>query len=384
MKYLSKNILVIGGAGFIGSHLIDTLLEKNHIVTVYDALEPQVHGKISEPPQYLAKDIKFIKDDVRNQTKLLKSLQDIEVIINLAAMVGVGQSMYQIDKYVDVNVLGTARLLDILVNEPNDVQKVIVASSMSTYGEGAYFCENCGNISPELRKKPQLEKGDWELNCPSCGRKAKPIRTDENKPQDCTSIYALTKKEQEKMSLLIGETYGINTTALRLFNVYGSRQSLSNPYTGVCAIFSSSLLCGNPPIIFEDGEQTRDFIHINDICQAFMLSMEKSLAKDEVFNVGVGKPISINAVAKILADYINPNITPIITNQFRPGDIRHCVSDIKKINSKLGFSPKYMFNEGIRELIDWVREQEGKIEDKSSVALRELSSKGLIKSMKSN
>ncbi|NHJ20052.1 MAG: NAD-dependent epimerase/dehydratase family protein [Candidatus Lokiarchaeota archaeon] len=376
---MSKEILVIGGAGFIGSHLVDKLLEKNHVVTVYDSLESQVHGNISTPPPYLSENIKFIKDDIRNQKELLKSLEDIEVIVNLAAMVGVGQSMYQIDKYVDINVLGTARLLDLLVNKPNDVRKVIVASSMSTYGEGAYLCEDCGEVNPELRKTPQLERGDWEMNCPICGKKAKPIPTDENKPQDCTSIYALTKKEQEKMSLLVGETYGINTTALRLFNVYGSRQSLSNPYTGVCAIFSSSLLCGNPPTIFEDGEQTRDFIHINDICQSFLLSMEKPLAKNEIFNVGAGKPISILNVAKKLAEYINPQIKPIITNQFRPGDIRHCVSDISKISSKLGFNPEYSFDDGMKELIQWVRLQEGKIEDKSSLALKELKNKGLLK-----
>ncbi|MFX1500552.1 MAG: GDP-mannose 4,6-dehydratase, partial [Promethearchaeota archaeon] len=340
--------------------------------------EPQVHGHISHPPDYLADTIKFIQKDVRDEKFLFEAIEDIDIIFHLAAMVGVGQSMYQIDKYVDVNVLGTARLLDILVNKPNNVKKLIMASSMSTYGEGKYTCEDCGDVSPSLRDVKQLEKSDWELDCPLCGKKVKPVPTDENKPQECTSIYALTKKEQEKMCMLIGETYGIDTTALRLFNVYGSRQALSNPYTGVCAIFSTSFLCGNPPIIFEDGNQTRDFVHIEDICQAFILSMEKSLAKGEVFNVGTGIPTSIKEVANILSNYINPQIKPIITNKFRPGDIRHCFSDITKITSQLKFNPKYKFEDGIREVIEWVKLQEGKIEDKSLNAMNELKDKGLL------
>ncbi len=376
---MTKHILVIGGAGFIGSHLVDALLKKNHLISVYDILEPQVHGNILEPPEYLSKNIEFIKADILNRKKLMNSLKDIDTIINLAALVGVGQSMYNIDRYVDVNILGTARLLDILVNEQNNVSKVITASSMSTYGEGAYICDDCGKISPELRSQSQLENADWELNCPNCGKKAKPTHTDEDKLQDCTSIYALTKKEQEKMTLLIGDTYGIDSTALRLFNVYGSRQSLSNPYTGVCAIFSSNILSGNAPNVFEDGNQTRDLVHINDICQAFILSMERNQAKNQVFNVGTGNPISIKGIAEMLSRNINPQIKPFVSNQFRPGDIRHCFADISKISSRLGFSPKFSFEEGIVELVEWVKLQIGRIEDKSSQAINELKEKGLLK-----
>ena len=376
---MKMKILVTGGAGFIGSHLIDELLLKKHEIVVYDNLEPQVHGNLDNAPEYLAKDIIFIKNDIRNREALLKSLLDVEVVFHLAAMVGVGQSMYQIDRYVDVNTLGTARLLDILVNEPNNVKKLIVASSMSTYGEGRYFCEDCGNVNPKLRNQEQLKKHEWELFCPICGKIANPIHTDEDKFQDCVSTYALTKKEQEKMCLLIGETYGISTTALRLFNVYGSRQALSNPYTGVCAIFSSNLLCSNSPIIFEDGNQTRDFVHIKDVCQALILSMEKQNATNEIFNVGTGIPISINQVAEILSKYINPKISPKITNQYRPGDIRHCFADISKISSKLGYKPIFSFEEGMEELIEWVKLQQGKIIDKTLNATDELKKKGLIK-----
>lgn len=372
-------ILITGGAGFIGSHLVDELLFKKHEIVVFDNLEPQVYGNISNPPDYLAKSIKFIHKDIRDKNILADSLKDADIVIHLAAMVGIGQSMYQIDKYVDVNVLGTARLLDLLVNVPHNVKKLIVASSMSTYGEGAYICENCNKVNPKLRDTTQLEKNDWELNCPICGKKIKPVPTDEEKPQDCVSIYALTKKEQEKMCLLIGETYGINTTALRFFNVYGSRQALSNPYTGVCAIFSSRLLSGNPPIIYEDGNQSRDFVHVKDICQSILLSMEKKQAKNEVFNVGTGNSISIKTVAKILAKYINPKIVPIITNKFRPGDIRHCYADITKISSMLGYKPKYNFENGMQELIEWVQLQRGKTVDKTSIAIEELKKKGLLK-----
>lgn len=374
-----KKILILGGAGFIGSHLVDKLISLGHEIIVYDNLEPQVHGLISNPPEYLAKNIEFVYGDIRDRDKLKKVVQDVDIIYHLAAMVGVGQSMYQIEKYYDVNIQGTAKLCDILVNEEHDIKRLIVASSMSTYGEGGYSCDNCGVIYPRIRKKTQLERKEWEIICEKCGGIAKPIPTTEDKPQDCTSIYALTKKEQEKMSLLIGETYGIDTIALRLFNVYGSRQALSNPYTGVCAIFSSRLLCGNSPLVYEDGNQTRDFVHVNDICQALILSMDKVNVRNDVFNVGTGTPIKIVDIAKILAEEINPKIHPTITHNFRFGDIRHCFSDISKIKTKLDYKPKYSFKEGIKELIEWVKQQQGKVKDKTLKANEELKEKGLIK-----
>ncbi len=376
---MSKNIIIIGGAGFIGSHLVDKLLLKGHNITVYDNLEDQVHGNLNEPPEYLSKNVNFIKNDIRNKDELIDALKDIEVIYHLAAMVGVGQSMYAIDKYVDVNTTGTARLLDLLINKPNNVKKLIVSSSMSTYGEGAYNCGDCGKIEPKLRNLAQLKENNWEINCPKCGKKAKPIPTDEEKPQDCTSIYALTKKSQEKMCMLIGETYGIDTTALRFFNVYGSRQALSNPYTGVCAIFSSRILNGNPPLIYEDGNQTRDLVNISDICQSLILSLENKKAINEVFNVGTGNPVSIKQIADVLTKNINPKIIPQITNQFRPGDIRHCFADITKISSKLGYTPEISLEEGMKELIRWVKLQYGKVNDKSEFANKELKEKGLLK-----
>jgi len=260
-------ILVTGGAGFIGSHLVDALVEKGHDVVIYDSLEPQVHQK-NKIPDYLNKRAEFVKSDVRDKNKLKEVVRNVDIVCHQAAMVGVGQSMYQIESYMDVNTLGTAKLLDILVNEEHSVKKLVVASSMSVYGEGKYTCEECGVGYPKLRPKEQLSAKEWEMKCPNCGKEVKAVPTDEDKPLHPTSIYAISKRDQEEMSLVTGRAYGIPTVALRYFNVYGPRQSLSNPYTGVCAIFSSRIKNNSDPIIFEDGWQSRDFTSVYDIVQA--------------------------------------------------------------------------------------------------------------------
>ena len=374
---MSKEILITGGAGFIGSHLVDFLLDKGHVITVLDNLEEQVHGKIKKQPSYLNTDIKFIKGSLSDYDLLYSALKDSEVVFHLAAAVGIGQSMYQIAKYIKSNTQGTAILLDILANKEHEVKKLIVASSMSIYGEGKYSCESCGESFPKNRKSEDLENGIWEFKCEKCGKTLKPFPTSEEKPLESTSIYAMSKSHQERMSLLIGDVYGINTTALRFFNVYGSRQALSNPYTGVCAIFCSNLLCGNPPIIFEDGLQSRDFVNVKDICQALELSMENIKAKGEVFNVGTGQPITIKKIAESLIQKINPDLKPQITDKFRQGDIRHCFADISKIKNKLGYAPTVSFDDGIEELIHWVKKQTGKVKDKTRDALEELKNRGL-------
>ena len=291
-------------------------------------------------------------------------------------MVGVGQSQYQIKRYVDVNTGGTANLLDILVNEEHDVKKLLVASSMSIYGEGGYECENCGPISPELRGDEQMRKNDWEVHCPSCDKILKPIPTSEDKILQSNSIYAITKKDQEEMSLNIGKTYGIPTVALRYFNVYGPRQSLSNPYTGVCAIFISRIKNGNSPMIFEDGNQSRDFISVHDIVKANIMAMEKNSANYEFFNVGAGRQITILDIARIVADLYDVDLKPKIVGKFRKGDVRHCFEDISKIRKKLGFEPKTGFEEGMKELIEWSTGAES--EDMVEKATEELREKGLL------
>ena len=366
-------ILVTGGAGFIGSHLVDALAEE-HEVVVLDNLEPQVHrGK----PKYLNEKASYIFGDIRDREVLRKALEGVEVIFHEAATVGVGQSMYEIEKYVEVNTMATARMLDILVNEENEVKKLIVASSMSIYGEGAYECDNCGEVYPKLREEEQLNRREWELRCPYCGEFVKPIPTSEEKPLHPTSIYAITKRDQEEMCLTVGRAYGIPTVALRYFNVYGPRQSLNNPYTGVCAIFSARIKNGKPPLIFEDGMQSRDFISVHDIVQANILAMKRNSGDYEAFNVGTGKAMNIISVAETLINLYGANLEPKITNKYRAGDIRHCFADISKIRKRLGFEPKISFEEGMKELVKWAERMEA--EDRFEIAKRELEERRLVK-----
>jgi len=377
---MTKKVLITGGAGFIGSHLVDKLIEeKQYEVTVFDILEEQVHGNTDKPPEYLNKKAKFLKGSVTDYEKYEELVKENEVIFHLAAMVGVGQSMYQIKKYVDNNILGVANLLDILANKNHNVEKVVIASSNTVYGEGKSKCGNCGIFFPNLRSHKQLEMKNWVITCPSCGQKSESLLTDEMTPFNSSSIYALSKQVQEEMGLMIGSTYGINTTILRFFLVYGSRQALSNPYTGVCSIFSSRLLHGKPPIIFEDGNQSRDFVNVDDVCQALLLSIDKKAADGEIFNVGTGLPITIKEVAEIITKKINPSLKPIYNQQYRVGDIRHCVADISKIKRELGFKPSKTFKQGINEVIDWIKQQKPNIRDQSQKATQELKERGLLK-----
>ncbi len=368
-------ILVTGGAGFVGSHLVDALLARGHRVRVYDVLDRQVHpgGRV---PSYLAEDIEFVHGDVRDRERLKDALAGVEVVFHQAAYVGVGQSMYQIRRYVDGNSVGGATLLDILANEPHTVRKLVVASSMSIYGEGAYECREHGAVSPALRSRAQMEAHDWELKCPTCGLSVRPIPTPEEKPLQPTSIYAVTKRDHEEMFLAFGRAYGVPTVALRYFNIYGSRQALSNPYTGVLAIFGTRLLAGNPPVIFEDGLQSRDFVHVSDVVQANLLAMEKAAADYQVFNVGTGRATSILRINDLFQERLDLENRPDVRNQFREGDIRHCYADIAKARELLGFAPHVALEEGLDELVDWVKEQTAV--DTFDAAARELAVHGLV------
>lgn len=356
-------ILVTGGAGFIGSHLVDRLVCEGYGVKVYDSFEEQVHGR--RRPPYLNSNAEYIKGDMRDKDKLKKAIRKINVIFHEAAAVGVGQSMYQIEKYTDVNTKGTATLLDILVNEPNSIRKIIIASSMSIYGEGSYFCKNCGEIEPHLRPLRQLKRRSWEMKCPICGIEARPNPTKESKKLLPTSIYAMTKFHQEELCLLIGRTYSIPTVALRYFNVYGPRQSLSNPYTGVCAIFSSRIKADQSPLIYEDGSQTRDFIHVKDIIEANLFVLKNKETDYKSFNVGTGKPTSILEIANFLIKLYGKSLKPKIVNKYRIGDIRHCYADISAIKN-LGFKPSIKLLDGLKDLIVWAKEE--KAIDKTLIA----------------
>lgn len=372
---MTKHILVTGGAGFIGSHLVDALVERGHRVRILDAVVPQVH--VAGEPQYLNPAAEFIRGDVCDAALIEKALEGVEAVYHEAAEVGVGQSMYEIHRYVRANDLGTAVLLEALIKRRSQIRKLIVASSMSIYGEGAYRNTDGDVVYPAIRPASQLAERQWELLCPRTGSVLAPIGTSEEKPLFPTSVYAVTKQDQEQFCLVVGRAYGIPTVALRYFNVYGPRQALSNPYTGVCAIFSSRLLNDQSPVIFEDGGQTRDFVHVSDIVQANLLALETDGADYQAVNVGTGKPTSVKRVMKMLADGLGKRIGPEIVGKYREGDIRHCVADITRARTLLGYEPKVSLEQGIPELLEWVRRQEAS--DKVAEATAELESLRLVK-----
>lgn len=370
------NILVTGGAGFIGSHLVDELVERGHNVRILDSLVGQVHG--AEVPEHLNGNAEFIKADVCDAGAVAKALDGIEVVYHEAAEVGVGQSMYEIVRYVKANDLGTAVLLEEIIKRPAQFKKLVVASSMSIYGEGAYWCEACDKkVYPQLRGNEQLDAHEWELKCDECDSVLKPVGTTEEKPLYPTSVYAVSKQDQEQYCICVGRSYKIPTVALRYFNVYGTRQALSNPYTGVCAIFSARLLNNESPVIFEDGGQTRDFVHVSDIVQANLLALESDKANYQAINIGTGHPISVKEIAQLLAKGLGKDIEPEIVGKYREGDIRHCIADIAKAKKLLGYEPRVKLEEGLIGLLDWVKNQTA--DDRVAAATEELAMRHLVK-----
>ena len=351
-----RKILVTGGAGFIGSHTVDALVERGELVRVFDNLTPQVHGSGAEKPQWLNSEVEFIKGDVRDRECLKKAIEGMEVVIHDAAEVGVGQSMYSIDQYISTNVAGTGVLWDILVNEKNCVEKVFVASSMSNYGEGRFECYEHGRIAPKIRTEEQLKRGEWEVLCPECQRVLTAIPTDEDKEMDAISVYAQSKKDQEVYSIMIGKAYGIPTVAGRYFNCYGPRQSLNNPYTGAAAIFSSCIKNDQSPLIYEDGNQQRDFIHVRDLVRGKLTLLDHPDAKYGVYNIGTGKPTSIFELASTLIELYGKSFEANIIQKFRNGDIRHCYADISRIEA-LGYKAQLSLKEGLRDLVNWGESQ---------------------------
>jgi dTDP-L-rhamnose 4-epimerase len=367
---MAYNVLVTGGAGFIGSFIVDELVNKGHKVTVFDNLTEQVHqGKM---PSYLNQSAKFVKGDVNDYDSFKKAVLESDVVFHEASAVGVGQSMYEIRHYVQDNVMGTANLMHMVANEHHHLKKILVAASMSSYGEGSYLCPNCGVVYPELRTEQQMSKSQWEPVCSKCRTVLKPIPTPEDKPLKQNSIYAITKSTQEQMVLTVGKAYNVPSVSLRYYNVYGPRQSLSNPYTGVAAIFMSRIKNGNQPIVFEDGLQTRDFISVHDIARANVMAMESKNADYEAFNVGSGTPMTIKSIAETLAKLYGKSIKPDVTGKFRKGDVRHCFADISKIKSRLGFEPKVSFEDGMKELAEWSeKEQAVDMVEKANAELRQ-------------
>ena len=379
---MAERVLITGGAGFVGSHLADALAAAGHDVILFDNLEPQVHGEGATRPAYLDPGHRLERGDIRDPQALAPLLREVDVVFHLAAMVGVGQSMYQVRRYTDVNAMGMATLLEGLATERKSlrVRKVLVASSMSIYGEGAYACDAHGRVAPRLRSIEQLNAGQWEMRCPQCGSELRPLPTDEDKPLSPTSIYAINKRDHEEMALAFGHAYDLPAVALRFFNIYGSRQALSNPYTGVAAIFSGRMLAGQAPMIYEDGGQQRDFVHVSDVVQACCLAMANSAADYQVLNVGTGQPTSVLQVGEHLARELGWTGGFEIVRKFRAGDIRHCFADITRIRESIGYEPRVRFEDGVHELVAWVSAQQGTTPPPPlSDADHQLASRGLVR-----
>jgi dTDP-L-rhamnose 4-epimerase len=369
---VNAHILVTGGAGFIGSHLCRELLNAGYRVRALDALDAQVHGD-AQRPSYLESDVELIQGDVCDPDAVRNALRGVDMVCHLAAKVGVGQSMYEMARYTEVNELGTAILLEEMTSA--DIRRLLVASSMSIYGEGL---TRLGSriFEPAQRQLSQLKAGQWELLSPG-GEVLEPIPTPETKSPSLTSVYALNKYVQERMCLIWGQAYGRDVTAMRFFNVYGPDQALSNPYTGVLAIFGSRLLNGRPAMIFEDGLQRRDFVHVTDVARACRLALESDAAAGHAINIGSGQSRSVEDVAKTLARAMGRNdITPHITGKYRAGDIRHCFADIGLARTLLGFEPQVEFEDGIGELVEWLLGQIAT--DSVEQATDELSRRGLV------
>lgn len=367
-------VLVTGGAGFIGSHLADALLQRGYRVRVLDALTEQVHGGSSSFPAYLSREVEAIRGDVRNRDDVLRALEDIDAVFHFAAAVGVGQSMYEIESYTDVNNRGTAVLLEALLRRP--VGKLVVASSMSIYGEGLYRAADGHLSSPRSRSLEQLKAGRWDLT-DERGQALEPVPTPESKAAAPESIYALSKYDQEMMCLMFGRCYGVPAVALRFFNVYGERQALSNPYTGVLAIFAARYLNGRAPVIFEDGRQRRDFVHVRDLARGCVLALEKPEARDAVFNLGSGEARSILEIAQRLGAILGrEQLQPEVRARYRAGDIRNCFADISRAQAVLGYRPEVPLEEGLAELGTWLEGQ--RTEDRTQAADDELRRRGLV------
>src|SRR5436190_7926129 len=367
-------VLITGGAGFIGSHTSDLLLEAGYQVRLLDNLTPQVHGSSRQPPVYLNPEAELIVGDVTDHAALDRALRGVDLVLHLASTVGVGQSMYDMVSYVRNNEVGTATLLEALAKRP--VARLVVASSMSIYGEGLCRDDSKRLVYPAERSTQQLRSARWELEDAN-GQALTPVPTPESKPPSLSSVYALNKYAQERLCLMVGKSYGIPAAALRLFNVYGPRQALSNPYTGVLAIFASRLLNDRPPVVYEDGEQRRDFVHVTDVARAFRLALENDGADGEAVNIGSGRSTSVLEIAHTLVRLLEKDIEPDLPGTSRAGDIRHCFADVSRARELLEFEAQVDFEDGLAELAEWLKTQPAT--DRFDQAAAELAERGLTR-----
>ncbi|MAG35726.1 MAG: nucleoside-diphosphate sugar epimerase [Dehalococcoidia bacterium] len=374
---MGERALVTGGAGFIGSHICDELLRQGYAVRILDNLEPQVHGTADALPAYVNREVEFIPGDVRDPAVVARALSGVDFLFHHASAVGVAQSMYEIRRYTEINSLGGATVLDVIANDPSRrPRKMVVASSMSLYGEGAYRCVNHSIVYPPPRHTAQLAQHEWQVHCPHCGEPVVAVPTTEDKPARPESIYAIGKRDHEEMFLVVGRAYDIPTVALRYWQVYGTRQALSNPYTGVAAIFCSRILGGHPPPIFEDGAQLRDFIHVSDIARATVQAMQHPKADFHAINIGTGRSLTVLQVAHTLLEAMGSTLQPETLGAFRPGDVRDCIPDVTRARELLGFEATVSFEQGARDLVDWVAQQTD-VEDRFAQSRQELAHREL-------
>ena len=375
-------VLITGGAGFIGSNIAIKLIKKGYDVTVLDSLSEQIHGNNPELTSPLYQSIKgkvnFIKGDVNSRKDWEKALQDIDYVIHLAAETGTGQSMYDIKKYVDTNIGGTALLLDILTNTKHKVKRVVVAESRAIYGEGKYHCSKCGDVYPLERKDHDMARGDFDCKCPKCGGEVELVATTEDSVIHPSSVYGICKQVQGQLVHLVCKSIGVESVSFRYQNVYGPGQSLSNPYTGILSIFSTRIKNGNGLNIFEDGKETRDFVYIDDLVDATILGMEIPEADGHVFNIGTGVATDVLAVANTLCEKYGIRVPITVSGNYRLGDIRHNYADITSARKILGFNPKWNFSDGIEQFTNWVNKQEVQ-EDNYEASIEVMKKKGLYK-----
>jgi dTDP-L-rhamnose 4-epimerase len=376
-----KNILITGGAGFIGSRLALSLIAKGHKVRVLDNLAPQIHGEVPESSplfRSIQGKVEFFRGSVTSRDDLLKVLPGMDTVVHLAAETGTGQSMYAIQHYSDVNIGGTALLLDLIANQPFPVKKIVVASSRAVYGEGKYRCHEHGFVFPSSRSAKAMEQGDFSVHCPVCDVSAQLVATDEETPVQPGSVYGVTKLTQEQLVLTVGKALGISAIAFRYQNVYGPGQSLSNPYTGILSIFSTRIRNKSGINIFEDGKESRDFVYIDDVVAATAKAIEFEQPIVDVFNVGAGVATDVLTIADTLQRLLGETVPTKVSGQFRVGDIRHNYADLAKVSRVLGFKPTVSIEDGLGRFVDWVKSEQIQV-DRYEQSLEELKSKGLFK-----
>ena len=368
-------VLVTGGAGFIGGHLVDSLLADGERVRILDNLDPLAHPS-GEPPAHLPADAELIRGDLRTAADVERAIDGCDRVFHLGGIVGNGESMVNVRKAVDANSGGTATLLEAIIDRRDRIRRLVVASSMVVYGEGSYECSGHGAVAPGLRPTAQLRERRWEPLCPVCGRDLAPLPVLEDRPLRPASVYGITKRDTEELALVLGEAYGFEATALRYLNVYGPRQALDNPYTGVAAIFSARLLSGKAPLVFEDGEQIRDLVHISDVVAATRAAMDAPGASGRSFNVATGARVRIGELARSLCELLAPEIEPEITGEFRTGDLRHCFASTEAAREALGFEAGVTLERGLPELAEWVASQT--VSERGDEAVADLRARGLV------